>query len=438
MKFINQAIFVSLSSFVLLSPVYANKSYDYLVSAQRYIDKKDPESAYKLLKTKHKANSKNTQEWFLLGISAQQLGKPREAKSYLKKVVELDPDNADRAKLELARLAYILRDADEAQGLLASVKEKNPPENVKKNIEQFEKTIDEKGVPRTWKLHASAGYMYDSNANAGPLVDSVLMFGLPFTLSDDAKGNSDNAVVLSAGISDARSLTDSISLQSNLSVNSTNYRTLDKLDSFVVSGSAGLTKKVNNQLMLSLPLVADKVKVGHEDSYYSYSYGIAPWLNFNISEKAFLSVNTTWSKKKFKDKPERETDSTSISPVFGYKINDKSIVKVALTAGQEKSDLDYFSNKSLGMNSSYLYTFKNGVQASLSTAYIDKKYDGKETAYNEARHDKSTRVTLNLSYKIKRIDSALNFSISDTHNKSNLDIYEYDRSQASLSLSKSF
>ncbi len=53
--------------------------------------------------------------------------------------------------------------------------------------------VIDKGIQKAWSFSFGLGYEYDSNVNAGPGVDTILMYNLPFTLSDDAKGNSDYA-----------------------------------------------------------------------------------------------------------------------------------------------------------------------------------------------------------------------------------------------------
>ena len=61
------------------------------------------------------------------------------------------------------------------------VKAKNQNPKVGENIDRFLAAISQ-GTPKTWRITGNLGWMYDSNANAGPTTDSVILFGLPFIL----------------------------------------------------------------------------------------------------------------------------------------------------------------------------------------------------------------------------------------------------------------
>jgi len=409
--------------------------------AQSLLEEGKPKDAYTFLLAGHEPDSKNPLEWRLMGIVAKATGRPREAREYFNKVLELAPTNSSlhgETKLELASIAYSLGDTKQAKAQLSEVKSTNPPAKVGDNIDEFIKHIDNKGAPKTWQITGSLGYLYDSNANAGPETDSVLLFGLPFTLSDDAKETSDNALQLSLGFNHNKGLTDDISWQNSFSINWTDYRKLDNLDALVISGASGLSWRINDDWAASVPLVVDWVRIGHDESYYSYSYGIAPQLRYSVNDKLSLKLATTYSKKKYQSSSDRDSDNYSVSPSLNYQINPASYISFGLLAGKEASGIDYYTNDILGINARYGHAFQNGLQASISASYTDKDYEGKEAAYTVARRDKNVRVGLDLSYKIKEIDSNLVFSVSHTNNDSNLPLYEYDRNQISLSLRKTF
>lgn len=127
---------------------------------------------------------------FMLGLCCIHLKEYSEAISYFQKILKDEPDN-NRVRLELAR-AYFL--AGEEQKELAkkeflAVKAANPPPLVGKNIERFLDIIKggSPGVGRhKWIAQATAGLMYDSNANGGPTSSSILLFG-QYTPNTDKK-----------------------------------------------------------------------------------------------------------------------------------------------------------------------------------------------------------------------------------------------------------
>ncbi|WP_170232828.1 surface lipoprotein assembly modifier [Desulfuromonas acetexigens] len=422
-------IFLGLS---LQTAFSANDTLD-IGSAQALLEAGMPTDALDLLQAGLDPSSTNVQEWFLLAMAAKSSNRPRESSTYLKKVIELDPEQAGRAKLELAQLAYTLGDAETAKNYLTEVKSAKPPTKVGENIDQFLEMIERQGVPKQWRVNGSVGWMYDSNANAGPAIDSVLLFGLPFDLSSDAKEQSDNALLLQLGVDHNQGISDDLGWQTGFSLSRTDYNDIDNLDSLVLSGSTGPSWRITDTLVASLPLVANWVKIGHEETYYSYSYGVAPQLRYALSKKLSFNLGTTFSKKKYNNNSKRNSENYSLSPSFVYQFSPASFARVGLVGGKEDSGLAYCENELWGGNALYGYTFGDRLQATLNFGYTDTEYEGREAAYRVPRHDKTIRYGVDLAYHIKMLNSDLLLSVNRTVNDSNLVMYEYDRDQVAIS-----
>lgn len=433
----NQKYLVTLI-FSILSFVSIANSNLTLNAASNLLSKNHPKQAYELLKVDHKSTSTNAQEWFLLGLSAKEIGKLREAITYLKKVIELDPKQADRAKLELAQIEYQLGNGDTAKSYLTKVKASNPPKLVGDNIDNFLAIIAKNGSPKKYAFNASIGFIHDSNVNAGPEVGSVLMFGLPFTLSTDAKATSDNAKVLKFGANYNTGLTDDASVQSSVSINKTDYNKVNNLDSLSMSLSNGVSYKLDDKTVVSVPVVADWVKIGHDNSYYSYSYGLAPQIRQQLDRQLALNGNIAISRKKYQANGKGDSENLSLGGGASYQIDNQSYMSGGLSLARVNADTDSSSSKSRGINARYGRNLTNGLQTSLGLNYNQSKYDAKEAAYTQIRDDKTTTLSLNANYKIKEIDSDLIMSVSKTKNNSNLPIYQYKRQQVSVSISHRF
>jgi len=406
--------------------------------AVAYLKSGSAKEAYALLKKHHDINSKNPQELFLLGISAKKSENIKEAVRYFERLLTIDP-NVSRAKLELAEIAYRNGNGDKAKQLLLDVKAANPPAGVVATIDRFLANIATSDKPRrNWRVRGSLGLMHDSNANAGPDVDSVQLFGLPFLLTNDAKGTSDNALLARLSFDHVKPINNTLNWQSSLSSSWTDYRNLSNLDALYISASTGATWKQNGHMIWSLPIIADWVKIGHDNSYYSYSYGIAPQLRYLIDDKLSLSVATSLSKKKYQSSSNRDLSAWTLSPSLDYRVSEKGSMRVGVTGGEERSGLAIYSNNTLGVNASYFHNFSKDLIATVRIGYSDARYKAREAAYNETRHDKATRLGFDLVYRLASIDSELAFSVTNTSNDSNLPIYEYNRNQFSLSLRKAF
>lgn len=431
-------ILITITISLATSPTFAANDNSTLQVVSTLLEQGNAKDAYQYIMIDHDPTSTNVQEWFLMAMAAKATGRPREASRYLEKIIELEPSNSDRARLELAQISFSLGEVKNAKKHLTEVKSHQLPPKVGDNIDDFMAFIESEGAPRQWRLRGSLGYMYDSNANAGPTTDSVLMYDLPFTLSPETKEHSGEAVLLQAGGDYMRGITDDTSWQSSISLNNTNYNNYNELDALVASASTGISMRFNDNWNGSLPIVADWVKVGHDKSYYSFSYGIAPQVRYSVTESFSLNLGATISKREYQSTSKRDLDRYSISPMIIYQLNPMNYFRFGFVAGREESGYDFYTNDLLGVNGMYGYTFRWGLQTTIFGSYNNTEYDGKEAAYNINRHDKTTRVSLELRYPIKAIHSNLIAYATHTNNNSDLPIYEYDRDQISLSLEAYF
>lgn len=394
------------------------------------------EEAYQLLLSKEESIPNTVDNLFVFGMTAKESGHFGKAVQYFQQILNID-QNAHRVKLELAVVLLNQGKKKQAKQYLEEVKASNPPVEVSRNVKQLLATIASKSQ-KTWQVTGSIGWIYDSNVNTAPDTDSVLMFGLPFQLSTNAKSQSDTAIKSSLGINHIKQLNDKLAWRSGASISSTNYRDINNLDSVVLSASTGGIWKLNDKTSLGIPLVTDRVKVGHNFSYYSYSYGLAPNLQYKVNKQLSLGLQTTFSKKKYRGAGDRNLNSRSIAPSIGYQPSEKSFINASLTFAKDDSGLDIYSNTLKGLNVAYTQQLNKNLKGSLSTSWTDVKYKEKEAANNNKRHDRNRRISANLIYHLPKIKSDVIFSISDTDNKSNIDINKYDKQQVSLSISRAF
>jgi len=408
--------------------------------AQDMFNQNQVKDGYDFLLAGFDKSSKNPLEYRLLGILAKTNGKLFTAKDYFNQAIKYsnNPALTGEMKLELAQVEYQLGNGEVAKNYLSEVKASNPPKLVGDNIDNFLAIIAQNGSPKKYQFNASIGFTHDSNVNAGPEVNSVLMFGLPFTLSEDAKSTSDNAKVLKFGVNHNTGLSDEMSVQSSVSVNKTDYNKLNNLDALSVSLSSGVSYKLNDKTVVSVPFVADWVKIGHDNSYYSYSYGVAPQVRYQIDKQLSANGNMALSRKKYQATSKGDSENLSLGGGLNYQIDNKSYVSGGLSLGKVRADINSSSSKSRGINARYGYNFANGVQSSIGLNYNRSKYAGIEAAYTSERSDETMAISLNGNYKIKEIDSDLVVSISATKNDSNLPIYEYKRQQVSVSVNHRF
>ena len=128
----------------------------------------------------------------------------------------------------------------------------------------------------------------------------------------------------------------------------------------------------------------------------------------------------------------------TFSPALRYFLDQSSYVSLGGYIGGENSKRETSSNRSKGLNTGYYKAFSKNINLFVSGSINSTNYKGTEVAYNKSRKDTSKSISGNLSYFIEPIKANLALNLSYTKNNSNIEMYDYDRKQAGLTLSKSF
>lgn len=402
--------------------------------ATQYLQTNEPSKAYTILEKEYKIGNFDNQTLFLLGTSAKVQKDYDNAIKYFELLLERDK-GAHRVRLDLASAYYYKGDLKKAKELLLIVKASNPPQKVGDNIDSFLAAI-EKGVPKSWSISVNMGYQYDSNVNAGPDTDTVLMYNLPFTLSSDAQESSDHAIKYGINFNHIAKL-DNFAWQSSLGANVTDYRTFHNLDNKSIYLSTGPTFR-DNKTTYSLPLILNTSIIGHENRYYSFSKGISPQISYQLQPNLSLNASLSLQNKIYYKTQDKESNSVTFSPSSRYFLDQSSFINFGTYLGKENSHTETSSNNSKGINLGYYKAFTQKFNIYLGISYSKTDYDGEEVAYSKSREDSSKSLSGNINYFIEPIASNISLNMSYTRNISNIEMYDYTRKIIGLSLSKSF
>ena len=420
---------------VPISVVHAAISPEVERQSMELLENREPGSAYELLVGQQKSNP---QDWFLFAMAAHRSGNLEEAERAYRTVLKLDPASG-RTKLELATVLADKGDWSESKRLLLDVKAENPPDRVRQNIDRYLALInDRESEYAGWRVRASAGVMYDSNVNNATTADTVVMFGLPFTLSEDAKAQSDMAYMLRLDADHLKRISPTLAWQSNFALSWTDYFKLDAFDALQLSASTGPVFQLDPQTLFSLPVTVEAVSYTDRGDFYSTSIGLAPQLRHQLNEIVAINLNGNISWKHFIGNDARDTSSYSIAPGIDFNACGKGTFRFAGSMGREASGIDTFSNDNWGLNASIFCPVGSSAAISLFGSYGEADYDEREAAYAVARQDQKITVGGNLQIAHRPTGLDAIFGLNYTLNESNLTLYEYEKVQATFSVRKKF
>lgn len=404
--------------------------------------------ALALLEAAHNPATASVQEFFLLGLSAklsEDLGK---AEQYLRSALQGDP-NAGRIRLELAEVLFRQRKLDASRAQLVTVRNGNPPEQVRQNVDGFIAKIDTikanpnrqaQGPQKNWSAYITTGFTSDSNVNAGPDTGTVFLYGLPFTLSPAAQETNDGAWFVRVGGSHQFQLDNGVVWKSRANLSFNNYFSADAYDTTTLSASSGPSFRIGEKVGVSIPITFNMQSYNEQGGWYSQSWGIAPSLQYKLRDNLQFYLSASASHKRFNGNASRDLNSYTFNPSMNFQPNKNGNIALGFNFGREESDLDIYTNDVRGVYLGYQHNFREqGIRASVTASYTDTQFEGIQAAYTVARHDVSRKLSASMTYALPQLKGAsVTGTASYQDNNSNLPINTYERTLFSLSFTKRF
>lgn len=401
---------------------------------QRELNEGKDKLAYDQLVKSYKMNVYDNQTLFFLGLAAKHLQKFEESEIYFRELMSRAP-NAPRVKYELANVVFINGDAKEAKKLLHEVQSTNPPERIGNTIVKFLRYIDSTSKPLNASV--SIGTLYDTNANQGPQSDSVLLFGIPFTLSPDAMPSEDWAKFVKGKIVYNQKVTKNFYLQSEVGAAFIDYSTANNYDNFGLSFSLAPTYH-EERCILSLPYFFNMVKYGYKQRYYYLMNGFTPQVGYQLSPRLLLLGSFTYAWKNYLTQFDRNSQLYSFAPTVKRGIGKGGAMVIGGILGKECANNIAYSNDFIGLNVGFYYPLHDGLSMAISSNYLHSDYQDFEFPFDALRVDDYADITSGINYLFKKINSQIAISYTIARNSSSVDIYRFSRQQVAVSLTKEF
>jgi len=398
----------------------------------------------------------DVEEDFKKAVSERDKGNLDDSIVIFESILSQEP-TLHRARLELAVAYYRATQFEEAeQNAKKVLADPKTPATVRLSIIAFlakiksEKARFEK-VGSTYSVSVEGGYLYDTNVNVGPSSDVVNIGTQTLRLAAGSSPQSDGAVTLSGTFNYSYQTgkvvrvggkSAAVLWQSQASIYSKQYNDLSEFNLDVVSLSTGLAFIAPLEWRANLNLRVDNIELG-SDALAFYT-SLLPSITWQLNKTTELTVNASLADRDYKQSNDEVRDSfyKSIGVVLGKRyMNGKVSLQAGLTLFDEDADDDRFSrdgtNVFLGAN---WEAWENGsLYASFSQR--NSKHEDPEFLFNEKRDEREERFVVGFRHQFsnKYLDKwVLKGSYSNTDNRSNVDIFTYDREVTSVTLSRDF
>ena len=413
-----------------------------LDQARSLIDAKRPAEAFNLLSPLEQARAGDPQFDYLLGLAAVDSGQYTRGVFALERVLAVQPDHV-QARAEIARAYFLMGENRTARQEFQAVKETRPPPQVAATVDRFLDALEERERARrpsglTGYLEASIGH--DTNANAATSTSGFaipIVPGVIFSPTPGSAKEADDFWSLAGGISGRYALSDSVALIGGGSFDQRWNSSLDQFDTGSLNANGGVSVKHE----------ADEYVIAAQGQQYSVDNNrfrdalgfVAQWRRM-LSRSNQVSAYLQRTRLDYPGQEDRNTDRTVLGGAWAHAYGGANAAFAGLYVGEESTRRDnvpHFGDELWGVRAGGQLGAGERWVLGASAAYEERRYGGPDPLFLDTRRDEETLVRLSASYFIDRNWSAT-AAFQYTDNRSNIVIYDYDRSIASFTVRYDF
>jgi outer membrane protein len=413
------------------APPPPSRTISYLEAAKLLIAAGKLDEARKVLEVLRQASPKDPEVLFLLANVAEAKGDLDGAIAQYRAIL-VDNPAAARVRLELARAFFLKHDDANAARQFQLALSAKLPAAVEDNVDRYLAAIRAR---RSWSFSFSAAIAPDSNINSATGSPQVDIYGLPFTLSPDARSHSGAGLAIDAAGEWAPSIGKAMRLRLGSSVDTVDYSQSAFDDTTLRVYAGPLFLGTNWQFS---PLFAETSRWYGNQLYFS---GPGPRLEASYIPSARLrldgSLEGQWLD--YRPNPGQSGPVATLTLGASYALDPSSIVQGSVWAARQDARDPGYANTSASFAVGYLRELPKGFSASIQPGYSRAVFDGPLAAFGATRRDSTYSVNLSLlnrTIHFKGFTPRLSFTY--TANRSSIPIYSYNRSRVEVRLTRVF
>lgn len=402
--------------------------------------------AYSLLQPFEFEQSGNVKFDYLLGIAALDSGKPDKATLAFERVLATDPNFAG-ARVDMGRAYYQLGDFTRARLEFESVLKQNPPPAAKATIDKYLAAIEKQETAKktitTAYIEATAGH--DTNVNFATSQDQIAvpaLGNLIFTLNPASVKAPDDYLGFALGAEINHKLNPRLGVYAGADVRTRSNATEDSFDSTSVDARAGLAIAEGANVVRLGVLGGKYVLDGKSNRDTS---GLSAEWRHMLNPANQVSAFGQYARYRFEPTIKvNNFDQSAIGVNWLQVINEgKAMLSATLMTGDEDAPLRADGGKRFNgvrMAGQMQLNEKTELFAGLGAQF--SKFELANAAFSSptqsrTRDDKQVDANLGLNWHYDKAWT-LRPQISYLRNNSNIVIYQYERTDISVTLRRDF
>lgn len=378
-----------------------------------------------------KSRPQDSQVQFLLAMLDRQDKDYASAIQRFHRILVNEP-KAVRVRLELGRTFYESGDYYDAERQFLFARAGNLPNAVIRNVDRYLVSI--RGL-KTFAFGFSVSIAPDSNLNAGPAIDAISLYGLPFQLSPDAKAKSGVGLAVAGNVEWAPRVAKQLRFRMGAQAYRNQYRDT-QFDDMTLSAYAG--PRFNSRRW-EFNLLGNVGRRWYGDRVYTDLFGGSADATYYINTRMGLGVGFNLSHLEFPQNLQQSGNRGIVSLSYFYAPTPASFLRASAVAGRQDAQIAAYANDLRQIGFSYVREFKGGITLGLAPSYTHIAYHAALAAFDATRVDSQYTGQVTLLYRridIYGITPRLIYTY--TRNESSIPLYRFSRSRWELGFTSSF
>ena len=377
----------------------------------------------------------------VLGIAANESGQFTRAVFALERALTVDPGNA-RARAELGRALFALKDNLAARQVLQEAKRENIPPEVARRIDDFLLAIDrnEEAARSSIKAYVETSFGTDSNINSGPSNANVAvpaLGGLVLTLSPNGVKLRDEFYGVGAGISGRYVIDPRLSLIASANGNFRFNRDYNDFDTNQLDLNAGAVYRLDKNEFSAVVQIgtysADNRSVRDQR-------GVVGEWTFRPDEASQWSSYVQLSTLRYPGQALRDAERYVLGTSYATALSGGLLLFGGGYIGSEKeraSGVPHLGHRLAGLRAGLQQSVNADVDVFASVGFEKRHYGGADPLFLVTRRDTQANLNLGLNW-VPVVSWRITPQLSLLKTNSNIAISDFSKRVLSVTVRKDF
>lgn len=394
---------------------------------------------------------------FIEAIESRDAGDLFGAIEDLERLLPIAP-NPGRVRIELAVAYYRAALFDKAKAAARRVlDDPATPEQVRQTVSLFLREIEaqEEALQASAKARhsvsgvVSLGIGQDGNVNAGPGSDVIVIGGTELALTPGSVGRYDDFGVLNFRLHHEYQMPRPLNIgsrpvkglwQSNFGLYRKSYQDISDFDLDVVSLGSGPALLSRTNWRAKLHFQVDYIRL--DERKLGVYASLTPSYTL-VRDKTEYTLTGQWLRRNFASRANDGLEGSRYGLGFdvAHRFNDRLSARAGVSFYRTDARDDFKANDEPALFADLFYEpWRNGT-VYLRANFKQNDYDSQEPLFLVGREDEQRSLTLGVShsfYEGKVSEWGVNLSMTYTDNRSNVAIYDYERSVILAEVSRRF